>query len=234
MKKRGKIILSVVSTIVVLLGGFLIASLFLNKNDNYNPTDTFSSEGRYDDSNLNYMGVIFVNTTDLYDLVFHCEYHPVHPCEDTGLQFYGGDFFFHNQSPVIACAPGYVDRIDWLAGDDPSGISVYIINVGIRFNDTVSVTYCFEPFTNKTRDWELQGSWLNVSLGDWVEKGDLIGYFLKINPYAHVHWDVCVPCMVDDYPRPEHFYDSEGYSLMVNLLNYLNTTYGLDRSGCYF
>ncbi|HUT81702.1 MAG TPA: M23 family metallopeptidase [Candidatus Bathyarchaeia archaeon] len=202
----------------------------------HNDNNIFSSEGRYNDTNLNYMGVIFLNKTDIFDLVFHCESHPDHPCEDSGLQYFAGDFFFNNQTPVIACAPGYVERIDWLAGDDPSSESVYIINIGVRFNETVFVTYCFEPFTNLTTHWELQGSWLNVSLGDWVEKGDLIGTFLKIGNYAHIHWDIGVPCMENDYPRPEHFYDTEGYTLMVDLISYLNITRndGRDRGGCYF
>ncbi|NHJ84797.1 MAG: hypothetical protein FK734_05000 [Asgard group archaeon] len=229
MKKRGKIILGVVSTIVIIFGAVTISKVLIDKYD------VFSSGGRYDDSNLNYMGVIFEDKLDIFDLFFHCEYHPDHPCED-GLQYYAGDFFFKNQTPVIACAPGYVERIDWLVGENLSDINVYFINIGIRFNETVSVTYCFEPFTNSTSDWELQGSWLNVTVGDWVEKGDLVGTFLKVGEYAHVHWDVCAPCMDNDYPRPEHFYDTEGYSLMVDLISYLNITHndGRDRGGCYF
>ena len=240
MKKRGKIILGTISSIIIILGALYAISTIINFYNNNNNNDyideTFSSEGRYDDSNLNYMGVIFVNKTHVYDLQFHCEDHPNHSCEESGLQYYAGDFFFNNKTPVIACAPGYVERVDWLQGEDPDNISLYIINVGVRFNATVTLTYCFEPFTNKTSDWELQGSWLNVSVGDWVNKGDLIGTFLKINHYAHIHWDIGVPCMSPDYPRPEHFYDTEGYTLMVDLISYLNNTFsdGRDRGGCYF
>lgn len=218
---------------IVTATGVFLSYLFKN----HDKDQSFSSDGRYDESHLNYMGVIFENETDIFDLEFHCE-DPTHACEESGLQYYAGDFFFNNLTPVIACAPGQVERIDYLAAEEnpPYNTSLYIINIGVRFNQTVSITYCFEPFTNKTGDWELQGQLINVSIGDWVQKGDLIGIFLKIAYSAHVHWDVSVPCMEQGYPMPEHFYDTEGYNQMVELITYLNITHndGRDRGGCYF
>ncbi|MBN2156801.1 MAG: hypothetical protein JW776_12230 [Candidatus Lokiarchaeota archaeon] len=233
MEKRWKKVIVAITTITIIIGSFFIIMLIDN-----NPFDHgFSSEGRYDQNHLNYMGVIFENKIHVFDLTFHCETHPLHPCED-GLQYYAGDFFFNNMTPVIACAPGRVERIDWLAAEEdlPFNTSLYIINVGVRFNESVSITYCFEPFTNKTSDWELQGQLLNVTIGDWVKKGDLIGVFLKINQYAHIHWDISIPCMDIGYPSPEYFYDMEGYNQMLDLISYLNATHndGIDRGGCYF
>ncbi len=220
MKRKAMLVISISLICIIIAVSITIVNLL--------PRGPYA-DGRYEEDFLDYMGVIFEDKTDLEDFHFHCE--DPYACDEDGGQYYAADFFFANGTNIIAAAPGCVEYIDHIVGEG------YIINIRIRFNWTIIFTYCFEPFTNQSEDNAHQASLLEVKVGDWVQKGDLIGKFLKISAYAHVHWDMRIPCLGGEMIDPADYLDDEGYNKMSEMVDYLNI-YGIyfsnDRGGCYF
>ncbi len=175
------------SAIVILLliisgigiAGFLYQERFFNRF-------FFDTEGRYDSSVLDDMGVCYSNRSDIE--AFNEGYSESDICP-WGFIHNGIDYFYNNNSDVIAAAPGLVESIelrDW-------GLESwhrYTISVSIRFNTTVRLTYGFEPITNLTADQAQQLAMFTIEEGSWVEKGDVIAKFLKSNEGAHIHFGV--------------------------------------------
>ncbi|MGY5881531.1 MAG: hypothetical protein RTV31_14870, partial [Candidatus Thorarchaeota archaeon] len=85
--------------LVIIAGVFLSSQFDGNSHDPDVDEDLFDNEGRYDSTNLNYMGVIYSNRTDIlnwnggYSESTNCPWGRIH----NGL-----DFAFRNDSDVIA------------------------------------------------------------------------------------------------------------------------------------
>ena len=161
------------------IAGFLYQQGFFNRI-------FFDTEGRYDPSILDDMGVIYSNRPDIES--FNEGYSESVSCP-WGFIHNGIDYFYFNNSDVIAAAPGLVESIelrDW----GPESWQRYVISMEIRFNATVTLSYGFEPITNFTEDQAQQLAMFNIEVGDWVSKGDVIAKFLYVNDGAHIHFGV--------------------------------------------
>ncbi|MFX0175401.1 MAG: hypothetical protein ACFE85_04120, partial [Candidatus Hodarchaeota archaeon] len=91
----------------------------------------FNPGNRYDSSNLNYMGVLFVNESDIN--AFNEGYSESDVCP-WNFTHQGLDFFFNNNSNVIAATPGQV----WAIQEHQSeGEYKYHVRIWIRFNRTI-------------------------------------------------------------------------------------------------
>ena len=170
----------VVVIILILVAG--VGAIFL-LGQNQQEEPPFDSEGRYDSTILSNMGVIYENRSDIehwnngYSETDACPWSAVHQ---------GLDYMFSNNSPVIAAAPGLVIGIELAYLPNTT---VYKVGVAIQFNDTIWLEYGFEGNANETLRAQ-QAAMLNVEVGDWVQKGDLIGHFLRPVVYDHVHFGV--------------------------------------------
>jgi hypothetical protein len=211
MKK--KIIITIVISCVVVIGGFIIYMFF-------NQGAFFSSEGRYDDTELNYMGVIFENSSDINS--FNEGYSTSSACP-WGFEHDGIDFFFNNDSNVIAAAPGKVWDISNYIGE---GENKYHVKLKIRFSNSILLSYGFEPWTDNTSARDKQWDILQVEIGDWVQKGDVLAQFLQCNESAHIHFDITEN---NQKHCPTKYYSSEGYAQMIDLIHFYHSTWEL----CY-
>ena len=211
MKK--KVILVIVLSCFIIISVFTI--YFLYKTGSF-----FTSEGRYDDSNLTSMGVIFENPSDIN--AFNEGYSTSSACP-WGFEHNGIDFFFNNNSNVIAAAPGQVWEISNYIGE---GENKYHVKLNIRFSNSIMLCYGFEPWTDDEVNRDLQRSMLQVSVGDWVQKGDVIAQFLNCNESAHIHFDV-----IENNQRycPTKYYSPDGYTTMMDLIHSYHPTWEL----CY-
>ena len=143
----------------------------------------FDSEGRYDSTILSNMGVIYENRSDIEH--WNNGYSEIDACP-WGVVHQGLDYMFSNNSQVIAAAPGQVIGIELRYLPNTT---IYKVGVAIQFNDTIWLEYGFEGDGNETLRAQ-QAAMLNVEVGDWVQKGDLIGHFLRPVVYDHVHFGV--------------------------------------------
>ena len=172
--------------------------------------EVFDNGGRYDSSNLNYMGVIYTNQSDIlnwnggYSESTSCPWGRIH----NGL-----DFAFKNASTVIAAAPGLVESILW--NDTGPANNVYSIHVAIRFNESIYILYDFEPFTTNSSDVNRQISMLDIEVGDWVAIGDAIGQFLAVGGGAHIHFAV----YNGDATCPKPFFSDAAYTEIMELVH---------------
>ncbi|MBE0525598.1 M23 family metallopeptidase [Candidatus Thorarchaeota archaeon] len=175
---------SVVIILLLIISGIGIAG-FLYQEGFFNRF-FFDTEGRYDPTILDDMGVLYSNRSDIES--FNEGYSESDNCP-WGFDHNGIDYFYFNNSDVVAAAPGLVESIelrDW-------GLETwhrYTIAVSIIFNATVTLTYGFEPITNSTQDQAQQLAMFNIEKGTWVQKGDVIGKFLRVNDGAHIHFGV--------------------------------------------
>ncbi len=180
---------------------------------------TFDNEGRYDSTILNNMGVIYSNQSDIahwnegYSETDECPWGAVH----NGL-----DYFFYNNSPVIAAAPGIVEDIE--LGYLPDS-TVYKVGVHIRFNGTLTIVYGFEGDTADVAVRAQQVAMLDVEIGDWVVKGDQIGRFLRPTEYDHI--DFCV--YLNEAICPRLVMGIDDYNEIMSLIHSFHPTWEL----CY-
>jgi murein DD-endopeptidase MepM/ murein hydrolase activator NlpD len=191
---------------LVVIGVFTVIAFRWYLPTDYNiPTTVptgFDPQGRYDPTVLNDMGVIYLNRSDIRS--FHEGWSTSNVC-DWHFAHNGIDFDFKNDSSVIAAAPGQVERIDLMDfGADKE--NRYTVNLGIRFNATVLITYGFEPWTNQTAGRAQQVAMFKVSVGTWVAKGDPIASFLMVGVSAHIHFGV----IQDNIFRDPSLYLSSG------------------------
>ncbi|TFH06454.1 MAG: M23 family metallopeptidase, partial [Candidatus Thorarchaeota archaeon] len=175
---------SAIIVILLVLSGVVIAG-FLYQEGFFNRF-FFDAEGRYDSSVLDDMGVLYSNRSDIES--YNEGYSESDNCP-WGFSHNGIDYFYYNNTDVIAAAPGLVESIelrDW----GPETWHRYTIAVSIRFNATVTLMYGSEPITNSTQDQAQQLVMLDIENGSWVQKGDVIGKFLRVNDGAHIHFGV--------------------------------------------
>jgi len=194
--------------ILIVVSGLVLVLLVRNSLEPvpFNPGD------RYPSTKLDYMGVIYANRSDMYD--WRGGYSETTDCP-WGRIHNGIDFFFYNNSPVIAAAPGYVEDVSWRENPDTT-LNMYNIYVAIRFNATITVRYTFEPFTHVVGDQDRQLSILAVHKGDWVQKGDLIGQLLVVEDSAHIHFGVVSG---NEWIDPKPFY---GESDLVEIMGFIH------------
>lgn len=213
MKRNYKI--AIILLPVLLITSIVLLSLIYD-------LDTFDNEGRYDDSALDYMSVIYESQSDIN--AFNEGYSESSSCP-WGFEHNGIDYFFNNGSKVLAAAPGKVMEISWR--DNGEGQSNrFFISVEIRFNKSVVLGYNFEPWTTDVADKDHQLDLLDVSEGDWVELGQQIGTFLAIAPSAHIHFDV-----IESNSRtcPQKYFSTAGYTEIMSMIHSYNSTWNL----CY-
>lgn len=201
--------------LLVVLGigiaGFLYQQGFFNRI-------FFDTEGRYDSAILDDMGVIYSNRSDIES--FNEGYSESDSCP-WGFIHNGIDYFFYNNSDVIAAAPGLVESIelrDW----GPESWQRYVISVEIRFNATVTLSYGFEPITNSTEDQAQQLAMFNIEVGDWVAKGDVIAKFLYVNNGAHIHFGVNQGNSARD---PTLYLSTTDYSELLEMIHDFHPTW---------
>jgi len=200
---KKKIIIIII--IVIIIAGGTFAIYFLNRSGAF-----FNPGNRYPSTNLNYMGVLFENKSDIQ--AFNEGYSESDACP-WGFEHNGLDFFFKNDSKVLAAAPGKVWGIE---KHDGEGYNVYHVRIWIRFNRTTQLGYNFEPWTTLETDRDKQISMFRVSVGDWVQKGDTIANFLEMNESAHIHFDI-----IENNKRfcPTKYFSPDGYIQMMDLVH---------------
>jgi murein DD-endopeptidase MepM/ murein hydrolase activator NlpD len=216
MKKCAKIALIIILVIMIPAVG-IFGYLFFTK------IAWYGTGGRYDDSILNDMGVIYETQADIY--AWNEGYSTSDDCP-WGFKHEGLDYFFNNNSAVISASPGKISSIQYRDNDE--GVeNRFWVTVEIRFNRTVILTYNFESWTNQSSDWENQQSMLAVEEGDWIEKGQEIGRFLHVGDGAHIHFDVregrIKPC-------PRKYLSQDAYIELLSLVQSYNPTWEL----CYY
>jgi murein DD-endopeptidase MepM/ murein hydrolase activator NlpD len=206
MKKKAKTIL-IISLLIVVLGiGVLLVPKLINMNLFFNPGS------RYDDSILK-LNVIFEDPDDIYSV--NGGYSTTKSCP-WGRVHEGFDFAFKNNSNVLAGAPGKVTEITYDDWGESGGENRYMIHLYVRFNRTIELCYCFEPWTNISAEWNHQKELLNVEVGDWIQEGDLIGVFLNAGSGAHIHFDLKDK---GERIRLDRYYTTEAYDKMMNLVH---------------
>lgn len=177
MKKQACIV-GIILVVAVVAGVLYLGSL--PEGDYVEP---FDNEGRYNSTILNNMGVLYSNQSDIthwnngYSETDQCPWNAIH----NGL-----DYMFYNNSPVIAAAPGVVIGIELTYLPNST---VYKVCVQIQFNESVWLEYGFEGDANETMRAQ-QAAMLDVEIGNWVEKGDQIGRFLRPTEYDHIHFGI--------------------------------------------
>ncbi len=223
MKKIVKFVFIIFLIIIVGVAGFVISKIFeMPYVDDDNFLNEFDNEGRYDDSVLDYMDVIYENQSDInavneaYSNTENCPWGFVHE---------GFDYFMNNNTAVLAAAPGKV--YDIMYTDNGEGVdNRYYVTVWIRFNNIVEIGYNFESWTTNTSDWENQKRMIGVQEGDWVEQDQEIARFLQVGGSAHIHFDV-----IENNERQCHtkYYSQESYAEIMDLIH----SYHPDWDYCY-
>jgi len=218
---RKKIMQKKTCAVLVLMIVIIAAVvLYMQYRGNSNDLSLFDNEGRYDSSNLDYMGVIYTDQADI--LSWNQGYSDSTSCP-WGFVHNGLDFAFNNESIVIAAAPGFVEEISWT--DTGPGDNIYMIHVSIRFNATIQIGYVFEPWTTNSSDVDRQIEMLDIEEGDWVAKGDTLGEFLMAGISAHIHFAV----YDEEATCPEPFFSDEAYIEIMSLVHSYQPTWNL----CY-
>jgi len=222
-KKSKRIIITLFLIIIVGVAGYAI--YWVLNQPGYHPSDLlgqFDNEGRYDDAVLNYMDVIYENQSDIYAVneafsnTENCPWGFIHE---------GFDYFFNNNSAVLAAAPGKVTDIMYT--DNGEGVdNRYFVSVWIKFNNTVELGYNFETWTTNASEWEQQKAMIQVQEGDWVEQGQEFARFLNAGGGAHIHFDV-----IENHERQCHvkYYSQAGYAEIMDLIH----SYHPDWNYCY-
>jgi len=215
MKKGVKITLIILFVIIILSS----AGFFYIFTQGF---AWFGSQGRYDSSVLNDMGVIYESQSDIngwaegFSNTDNCPWGFVHE---------GLDYFYNNNSAVLAAAPGKIIDIQYRDNGDYVE-NRYWVRIDTLFNRTVEVSYNFESWTNKTADWENQQRMISVQKGDWVEKGQEIGRFLKIGDGAHIHFGVKE--RKNTY-CPQKYLSTTAYNELLSLVHFYHPIWDL----CY-
>ncbi|MHA1111702.1 MAG: M23 family metallopeptidase [Promethearchaeota archaeon] len=225
MKKGAKIAWIIILILVVPSVGFLgykIIHDLLRDDGNGWFAPPFDNEGRYEDSVLNNMTVIYESQSDI--VAWNEGYSESTTCP-WGFIHRGLDFFFVNNSAVLAAAPGKVTSIEY-RDNGAAYDNRYWVTVHIQFNETVEIGYNFESWTNETSDWENQQSMIGVQEGDWVELGQEFARFLAVGGGAHIdfsiHEDNAQYC-------PQKYLSTDAYTELMSLVHSFHPTWDL----CY-
>ncbi|MBN2157558.1 MAG: peptidoglycan DD-metalloendopeptidase family protein [Candidatus Lokiarchaeota archaeon] len=206
MKKGAKIALFIGFLLIISVVGIYLVPSFLNIDLFFNPG------ARYDSSVLK-LNVIFEDPNDIYAV--NGGYSTTRSCP-WGRVHEGFDFAFKNNSNVIAGAPGKVTEITYDDWGEDSGENRFMIHVYIRFNKSIELCYCFEPWTNISANWDHQKQLIQVKEGDWVQEGDIVGVFLNAGSGAHIHFDLKDR---GERIRLDKYYTPVAYDEMMDLVH---------------
>ena len=206
--QKSSAILVLLVLVIAAVGFYLQFSN--NSNEPNEEEGLFDNEGRYDSSNLDYMGVIYTNRSDI--LNWNGGYSESDACP-WGRVHNGLDFAFRNGSTVIFAAPGHVEEI--LVSDAGPADNIYSIHVSVRFNETIQINYVFEPWTTNLSDTDRQIEMFEIELGDWVDKGDTLGRFLVVGSSAHIHFGV----YNNEATCPRPFFSDDAYTEIMALVH---------------
>ncbi|MBA7575930.1 hypothetical protein ES708_17766 [subsurface metagenome] len=204
---------------IILVVAAAAAVIYLGDFDGGGLLDTFDNEGRYNSTVLDNMGVIYSNQSDI--AMWNDGYSESDSCP-WGFIHNGLDYFFFNNSDVIAAAPGLVENIE--LGYVANG-TVYKVAVHIRFNSTLTIEYGFEGFSTDVAVRAQQAAMIDIEIGDWVAKGDQIGRFNRPTEYDHVHFSV----YVFDGICPRLVMGEDDYNEIMSLIQSFHPTWEL----CY-
>ena len=199
--------IAILLAILVITG--LLIGVFVLRSDLFR---TFDPGDRYESDRLDYMGVIYEDQADIYG--YFEGYSETAACP-WGFIHNGIDYFFYNNTNVIAAAPGQVEEISWFVNANTT-LNMYNIFVMIRFNASIVLHYAFEPFTHVEGDQLRQIAMLDVAEGDWVQKGDVIGRFLYVEDAAHIHFGVRGG---DTWLDPEPFFGAADHTEIMSLIH---------------
>ena len=171
MKRRGKIILIVFISLVVLAGIIVPIIPFLIFTPAYGrPSLEFPIAEQF---NVTRLGAY--NTPDWGEL---------------GIFHNGIDLIINGPTEVISPCFGVVNRIWYNINPYTGDGEVAMIHVSIMINYRWSLKLVFEPWANTTEIREQQLAAIIVKAGDKVEPGDLIGTLLNNYEYPHLHYMV--------------------------------------------
>ncbi|MHA2022884.1 MAG: M23 family metallopeptidase [Candidatus Thorarchaeota archaeon] len=204
---------------IILVVAAAAAVIYFGDFDGGGLIDTFDNEGRYDSTVLDNMGVIYSNQSDI--IMWNDGYSESDSCP-WGFIHNGLDYFFFNNSDVIAAGPGLVENIE--LGYVANG-TVYKVAVHIRFNSTLTIEYGFEGFSTDVAVRAQQAAMIDVEIGDWVAKGDQIGRFNRPTEYDHVHFSV----YLNDAICPRLVMGEDDYNEIMSLIQSFHPTWEL----CY-
>lgn len=212
--KRQVCAIGIMVILVVAIGVIFILGM-----DQFEGDPPFDAEGRYDSTVLNNMGVIYSNQSEITS--WNEGYSESDACP-WGFAHNGLDYFFYNNSQVIAAAPGLVIgiEIDYLPNS-----TVYKVGVHIQFNDSVWLEYGFEGDGNETMRAQ-QVEMLDVEVGDWVTKGQHIGRFHSPSTGDHIHFGVYLN---DEAICPRLVMGEDDYNEIMSLVHSFQPTWEL----CY-
>ncbi|MGY5852451.1 MAG: M23 family metallopeptidase [Candidatus Thorarchaeota archaeon] len=203
---------------IVAVGATL---LYLQNNEEEIPfNSTFDNGGRYDSTILNDLGIVYVSQSDIY--AFNEGWSDSDNCP-WGFEHRGIDYFMYNNSDVIAAAPGLVVEVSWQEYPE-STYNGFLIHVNIQFNESLTIGYCFEPFTLNATDKDLQLEMLEVEEGDWVAKGNKIADFLNIGGGAHIHFDIWLD---DEFSSIMNYITQETHDELLSLIHTYHPTWEL-------
>ena len=193
--------------VIIIIGIGVVAGLTLFSNH-------FDPGSRYSSQRLDYMGVIYRNHSDIY--AFNEGYSETDDCP-WGFVHNGIDYFFNNDSEVLAATPGQISSINWREFDNESNpLNRYNVFIRIRFNATIELSYGFEPFTFVDGDQNRQIAMISVKVGDWVDKGDVIARFFHVGVGAHIHFAVT---MENAFLNPEPFFGGADRTELLSLIH---------------
>lgn len=103
-----------------------------------------------------------------------------------GFVHNGIDFFPNgNLKSFQAVSSGKVENVVLSQNDKTSN---WQVNVSIKYNDTYSVWYGFEPMSAVQSDGDTQRANILVSTGQNVSQGDIIGNLYTVGGGAHIHF----------------------------------------------
>ena len=212
--KKGRVIIVVVILIVIIIPSFL----FIAKMTGIG----FNTGDRYDDSVLDSMGVVYEDRNDNYG--FNEGYSETTDCP-WGFIHNGLDYFLNNGSVVIAAAAGQVQSFE-LRDEGEGMTNRYQVRINIRYSKDILLSYNFEPWSDKIEDRNHLERLFTVEVGDWVEKGDQIGVFIKIVENAHIHFDVIEN---NDRSCPQQYFGDSDYIEIMEMIH----SYNSDWDMCY-
>jgi hypothetical protein len=171
---------------------------------------TFNPSDRYSSTHLNYMDVIYENRSDVY--AFNEGYSVTNTCPWGSIN-QGINYYVVNNSRVNAAAPGRIITSVWREYDDDRR---WKVGINIRYNLTVTLSYVFEPWTQKEEDADKQLLMFKVKKGDWVEQGQEIARFFYVNEGAHIHFEVIEK---REKSCPKKYFSPEGYREIMELIH---------------
>ena len=153
----------------------------------------------------------FVNAADISSIN---EAYSTHSNCPWGFEHRGIDFMISSSNiPFQAVCDGVITDIDKFFN---TGNGFWQVNVRIKYNNTFNVGYAFEPFSSSEADGNIQLNNIQVSEGDHVLQGEIIGYLHYGTLGAHVHFDLH---QNDESICPENYFTSSATQEIYNILH---------------